>query len=319
MECVRGERNAQQKAEKSETPGPRSEKAFLLLPTRCTGQALKTRLEGDSWPAPGAPTGFTLPPQEAELVPEITGCESLEFSPKIAVTPERHEASTPSRLNVNVQLPQTGAVSEAGRAESAVKATTLTLPEGVLLNPGAAAGLLTCSPGVVGLKPGFPTDAPSVFENTGFSNAPPRCPEAAKVGTVRIKTPLLNHEIEGAVYLAEQNTNPFAPPLVLYLLVNDEADGILVKLAGTVTPNLETGQLTSVFTNTPQLPFEDLEVEFFSGERASVSTPPFCGNHISSGSFTPWSGNPAVPVSTEHEEFLITSGPHGSPCPGQLL
>src|SRR5439155_12398269 len=139
------------------------------LPTTCSKHALEARLEGNSWPAPGAPSGFTIPPREAELVQQIEDCGSLEFNPELKVEPETHEASTPTRLGVKVHLPQPGTVAEGGRAESAVNATTVTLPEGVLLNAGAAAGLLTCSPGVVGLKPGFPTDALSVVENTGFS------------------------------------------------------------------------------------------------------------------------------------------------------
>src|SRR5205807_883372 len=84
--------------------------------------------------------------------------------------------------------------------------------------------------------------------------------------------PLLDHEIEGAVYLGSQDTNPFEPPLVLYLIVNDPKDGIFVKLAGSVTPDPMTGQLTSTFKDTPQVPFEDLNLHFFAGGRASVTT-----------------------------------------------
>jgi hypothetical protein len=131
------------------------------------------------------------------------------------------------------------------------------------------------------------------------------------VGTAKIKTPLLDHEIEGAVYLGNQDTEPFEPPLVLYLVINDEADGIRVKLAGSTTPDPVTGQLTSTFKNTPQLPFEDLKLHFFGEGRASVSTPGRCGTYTTTSQFTPWSGGPQKSPSAN---FGITSGPGGLPC-----
>ncbi len=132
------------------------------------------------------------------------------------------------------------------------------------------------------------------------------------MGTVSIKTPLLDHELQGAAYLASQDTNPFASPLVLYLLVHDPISGVQVKLAGTVSPDPVTGQLTSTFANTPELPFEELKLHFFDGPRASLSTPPSCGSYATDASFTPWSAGPAAPASAS---FAITSGAEGSGCP----
>ncbi len=80
-------------------------------------------------------------------------------------------------------------------------------------------------------------------------------------------------------------------------MAEDHAAGVLVKLAGSVTPNPATGQLESTFENTPQLPFEDLTLRFFGGERASTSTPPLCGAYTTSAAFTPWSGGTASDAS----------------------
>jgi uncharacterized repeat protein (TIGR01451 family) len=290
---------------------------FLTLPTSCTAP-LTTTAFSDSWTEPGAllPDGridVTDPRwHKAESVsPQQGGCEKLpEFLPSIEVLPETRAGSTPTGFTVHVKESQESLLSASSLAESAVRDTTLALPQGMELNAGAADGLLTCS----ALQMGYTGNLAEELKQTNnheFSPAPPECPEAAKVGTVKITTPLLPNKLEGSAYLGRQNTNPFEPPLVLYLVARDKVSGVLVKLAGKVTPDPNTGQLVSVFEETPPLPFQDLEVSFFSGPRASVSTPPLCGTYTTTTSVTPWSGAPPAAPSSN---FQITSGPGGSPC-----
>ncbi|HEV7586234.1 MAG TPA: hypothetical protein VGO14_10700 [Solirubrobacteraceae bacterium] len=281
---------------------------FLTLPTSC-GSPLKAPMFAQSW-APGAPF---LPPVESEYQHGMEGCDQLQFTPSLSAEPDTQSASTPAALNTTVTMPQ--AETAEGRAQSAVKATTVTLPEGLQLNPGAANGLEACSAFEVGLEPEVPEVAQ--IENDHFSPGPVGCHDAAAVGTVSIKSPDLHNPLTGLVYLAREHTNPFEAPLVIYLTAKDEASGVLVKLAGTVTPDPVTGRLVSTFENTPQVPFEELNLKFFAGPRASVSTPALCGAYTTETAMTPWStgAQATVPPST----FNVSSGPGGGPCPSHPL
>ncbi len=303
-----------------EQPSPT---AFLTLPTSCA-KPPETGMSGESWAAgedfpeqkitEGEPnTTYTFPSA-------MTGCETLEFNPSLTIEPDEHSASTPTALNVGVQMPQPGLLAPEGRAESSLRQTTVTLPPGLQLNPSAANALEACSTEGFGALNQFGHPLQSAEEerqsaNEHFSEGPANCPDAAKVGTVSITTPLLAHELTGSVYLAAQNTSPFKSPLALYLIAEDPADGVRVKLAGSVVvePN---GQLVSTFANTPQVPFTSLHLHLFGGERASQSTPPACGPATSTSKFVPWSGEPAAhPEST----FQVTSGVGGGACPPSPL
>ncbi len=272
---------------------------FLDLPTSCTG-ALQTSVESDPWRARGQFTSkqFTFQNSEGEPYSQ-DGCNRLSFEPSINVAPDGQQASTPTGLAVGVHVAQNASLNPTGLSESSVKDTTVTLPAGVALNPAGADGLSACSLSQIGLN----------------DPAEQACPEAAKVGTVEIKTPLLPNPLVGAAYLAQQNANPFGTLVALYIVVKDPVSGVIVKLAGEVKPQEGTGQLVSTFENTPPLPFEDLRLHFFGGSRAPLGTPALCGSYTTTASIAPWSGNAPVDSSSE---FQITSGPNGTPCANPL-
>jgi hypothetical protein len=285
------------------TPPP----PFLVMPTSCE-QPFESTVRGDSWATvenQAAPLSYRMP--EA-----IDGCNHLPFAPEIKVTPDGTAASTPTGLNVDVHLPQKSFLNAESLAESAVRGITVALPEGVAINPAGGNGLEACTESEVGFRGAEKPGGTLLFTPTLAS---PFCPNASKIGTVKIKLPILPNALEGAAYLASQNENPFGSLVAIYLTAEDPVSGVLIKLAGE-TELTGTGQVIGVFKNSPQGPLEDAELHFFGGERAPLATPARCGAYTTNATFTPWSGN--EPVSSQ-SQFNITSGPGGKPCPGANL
>jgi ribosomal protein S9 len=307
-------------------PNPRPTDALLTLPTACVGPLL-TQMSGDAWNHEQISGSFTFEDALGNPLAHLEGCASLPFEPAIGAEPvqppdegrpEEHvsAANTPTGLNVDVKLAQQTTLQPDALAESTVQSATVTLPPGVLLNPSAANGLQACSEQQIGYlgTGGDDPFAPGTTEPLHFSTAPAECPNASKVGTVRVKTPLLDQELTGSVYLAAQEANPFGSLIAIYAVAENEALGIRAKLAGEGKLDPVTGQISTTFTNTPQVPFEDLKVQLFGGPRAPLSTPSACGTYATTASFTPWSGTGPVQTSSDPNAFAITSGPGGSAC-----
>ncbi len=292
---------------------PSTERApapFLGLPTSCEAPFQATAF-GDSWASAEEPR------QQAEpityrLPVGLDGCNHLPFEPGISVVPDVPDGSTSTGLTVGVHLPQTATLNPNGLAESTLRNTTVALPEGVALNPSGADGLEACSEERIGFLGAGEAPGTDLFTST---MPEPFCPDASKIATVKIKTPLLPNPLEGAVYLATQNANPFGSLVAMYIVARDPVSGVLLKLPGVVRLDERTGRVVATFENTPELPFEDLEMHFFGGERAPLGTPALCGTYKTEAAFTPWSGNEtAHPSST----FQVTSGPSEKPCSNPL-
>ena len=326
-ECVAGGAFAKQAGKPCPATSEVPQQPFLTLPTSCAAnparEPLSSSVQTDSWANPGSFLSAEYAWLSGTGQPlGFDGCNQLPFTPSIKVTPEVHSASTPTGLSVNVEVPQKTTLEANGLAEADVRDTTVTLPEGVELSPAAARGLEACSQAQIGYE-----GLNQRTQTEEFSAARPSCPEGSKVGLVHIKTPLLSHELEGAVYLAtpapkgaeEPGRNPFNSLVSLYIVAEDPVSGVLVKLAGKGELNESTLRVATTFTNTPQLPFEDLKIELFGGPKGSVSTPAHCGDYGTDAAFTPWSGTGTVDLSSLAEEFKITSGAGGGGCPGSPL
>ncbi len=316
--------NTEVNGETCTPPTQRSSIPFLTLPTSCLGE-LATAMNAQAWNGATTDSDYTLQNGLGEPLASLQNCEDVPFTPEISVQPvEEHEgqtpgaavtsASTPTGVKLNIGLP----AEENGLGEAAVRSTSVALPAGVQLSPSAANGLTACSLAQIGYQgPGAVRDpfAPGAPEPSRFSPVTAACPEASKVGLARIKSPDLAHELEGGVYIAEQDNNPFGSLFALYIAAEDPVSGVRVKLAGEVSLNEATGQISTTFKDTPQVPFEHLSLRFFEGPRASLSTPPLCGTYTTLASFTPWSS--PTPL-TRETGFPITSGPDGTGCSDPL-
>ena len=302
---------AEKKGESCAPARVENPEAFISLPTGCpvnqaTGQPepLVSTVTGDSWAQPKPAENQSL---LAEYVmPALDGCDALPFGPSISVAPDGQQGSTPTGLSVAIHVPQEETLAPGGLAGAAVKDTTVALPVGVQLSPAAADGLLSCSTAQVGY-----TGLDPLSGAAQFTPGAVECASASKVGTVVVRTPLLPEPLEGGVYLATQDQNPFGSLVALYLFAESAREGVTVKLPGEIKLDERTGQIVATFPNSPEVPFEEARLHFFGGNRAPLSTPPLCGSYTSTASITPWSiSEPSSATST----FEITGGPSGSPC-----
>ncbi len=259
---------------------------FLTSAGTC-GALPDSTLSADSWAAPGV---FA---EASSVTPALTGCNWLPFDPSLNVVSEINETDTPSGydLDLTVPSPQDADVLASADLENA----SVTLPEGAGISLSAADGLQACTEAQVALD----------------SSGPSTCPDASKVGTVEVKTSLLAHPLQGAIYLATPNENPLDSPLAMYIVAEEAQTGVRLKLVSQIEANPLTGQLTIVIRELPQLPINGLELHFFGGERSLLSTPSACGMAVSTSELTPWSATAGV---VAFSDFDIDSGINGTSC-----
>jgi hypothetical protein len=243
--------------------------AFLTNPTSCTATPAQFGIAAESWQSPGVfvNSSFTSDLEGTPFV--FNGCDRLPFAPAMTATPGSQLASSPTGLSVDVSVPQSD--DPYGLGTATVRRVKVTLPAGMSVSPSSAAGLGACSSTQIGLG----------------TDSVPSCPESSKLGTVSITTPLLDQPLQGDVILATQNDNPFGSLVALYIVAR--GPGVLLKLPGRVDLDQKTGQVTTVFDNTPQLPFSLMHLEFRGGARAPLATPTVCGRYSTHTEITSWS------------------------------
>jgi hypothetical protein len=311
-------------------------KAFLRLPTSCTksGEGLPWRLKADSYFNPGSldqngepdmndpdwdaatyvsheAPGFPAAPEDWGVQRGTENCPDVPVKGTLDAKPTSIDTETSSGLEVNIEVPNLGLENPAGIASSDLKEVKVFLPEGMTINPSQADGLGVCSPAQ------YESTVLSFFPTPGKG-----CPDDAKIGSVLVKTPLLEETIPGDVYVAKPFDNPFGSLLALYVVLREPERGVLVKMAGKVETDERTGQITTTFDDLPQQPFSSFDFKFREGARAPLVTPQACGTYTTQAEFTGWSSvDPETgqvdPADIVHSssDFQIVRGIGGGPCP----
>ncbi len=295
--------------------GTTSQIPFITNPSDCDGGPQVTRMQLDSWQNPaslplnpdGSPdvaaANFEEPQWQKGTAesPAVTGCEKLTFNPELKAKPTSTQAGEPTGVEAKLTVPQNS--DPNGLATPDLKNATVTLPQGVVLNPSQANGLQACS------------DAQFAEDST----EPASCPLASQVATVTAHTPVLAHELPGEVFIGAPECDPCSNADAqsgrlarLFMQVHSEEYGVTAKFVGNVSIDPSSGQLTATFTNLIQQPIDEVTLNFHGGPRAALANPTACGDYSSNIDLTPWSA-PYTRDAVLTSPFEVTEncGPRG--------
>jgi hypothetical protein len=266
---------------------------FLTNPTSCGAEHVGFAL-----------TSYALPGRvftDETSLPDITGCQRLAFDPEASISLTGEATESPSGLDFHLRVPREGLEDPETLAPPNPRAIEIDLPEGVTLNPAAANGLLSCSEAEVGVVSTSPIR---------FDAAPAACPGASRIGSAKIDTPLLTEPIEGSVFLARQEDNPFRSTVAVYLAARGQ--GLTVKLAGRLDLDPDSGRITATFDDLPRLPFSEISLHLQGGDLGLFVTPSSCGTYVGESALLPWSGEGSQAVKRT-SRLPVSAGP-GDRC-----
>jgi len=204
----------------------------------------------------------------------LANCDKVPFLPSLALTPAVTGSDEPDGITTEVALPQDPKALES----SELKEASVTLPEGMTLNPSAAAGLTACTPAQARIHSSTPGVA---------------CPESSEIGTVDLEVPTLPAgSLKGKIYLGGPESGPITgPPYTIYVDAESKRFGISARLIGLTVPNETTGRVTTTFPapENPEQPFTSIQLHLKGGALAPIANPLSCAVGSATGSFIPFS------------------------------
>jgi hypothetical protein len=242
---------------------PEEQKGFMTNPSACQGG--QVGFEVTTYQHPGEVLRTSAP-----FAPTV-GCTGLPFAPTFEARPTTRRAGAPTGLQTVLRIPQHLGPQEA--ATSTMREARVSLPAGMQIAPGAANWVQTCS------------DQQVHFQQEVDAG----CPDASKLGTATFASPALSEPLTGAIY---QRTPSPGHQFGLWLV--SDALGLHIKLPGEIEPDPDTGRLTAVFRDLPQVPVEEIELDVWGGPRAPLKNPDACGIYTTDFTFAPHSEDSPV-------------------------
>ncbi len=215
-----------------------------------------------------------------------TDCGGVPFSTNLTMTADPPMSDSTSTISFDVKPGS----FDVPRANSHVRGTTVVAPPGVLINPALAARLDAC------------TD--DQFKQSDTS-VPANCPPSSAVGDISFVSPILG-AVPGKAYFGSQT-----PTDRLRLFLDVPLYGAHIKVSAHVHPSYDTGQITTVFDDLPQIAFTDFALTFHGGPRSALVTPTTCGTNTATATLIPWSGGAAQ---TATASFVTSWDGNGAPC-----
>ena len=286
------------------TRGTTGKGGFITNPSSCTGTGPQTTTTITLTPAVGVPV-----PREYSGPLGTEGCKgespftSVPFEPKFLLNPETSQSDKPDGITTELALHHNPAPNEIDSSQ--LETASVTLPEGMTLNPSAAGEVKeACTPAQVRIH------------SSTFGVA---CPGASKIGTVTLNVPTLPEgSLQGNMYLGgPEGGGPItAPPYTVYLNAESTRYGVDVRLQGSVTPNETTGRLTATFEKNPEQPFSDAILKFNGGELAPLANPLTCGAATPEVNLTPYTTG--IAGQSPSNGFTVDSNGKGGACASPL-
>jgi hypothetical protein len=279
-------------------------RSLLTLPSSCAGP-LRSELTATSLGPPALSATATALSHDAGGNPRpLAACEVVPFDPRLTLAPDAPPLA-PTGLHLKLGVPQ---YEGAPIAAANLFRLRLALPPGLSFNPAGAGWLQGCPAAAIGLRsaPGsLPPD---------FDPEPPSCPPGSRLGTITVRTPLLDHPLGGLLYLAAPNDNPYGERFAIYLVIEDPAISTALKFGGSLEPDPLDARLTATIADLPPFPFSELELDFDAGARAPLANPSLCGTYTADALLEP-SSSPAASALTRRPTFTLTHAADGQPCP----